>query len=108
MNPRAEWAKNAPPVKKPGAYTAISENMKSARDEWQNSDQKNRFVKTLYNVSKMIDSKFTAADETHVAISREIGSDVQDVNHFRISLGREISRLLSSDTQRLTNILSRI
>ena len=31
-----------------------------------------------------------------------------EVNDFKISIGREISRLLSADTQRLTNILSRI
>ena len=73
-----------------------------------NCDQINRFVNTLKFVSIMIDSKFPAADETLVAFAREISLDVQDVNDFRISLGREISRLLSADTQRLTNILSRI
>ncbi len=73
-----------------------------------NSDQINKFIDTLKFVSIMVDSKFPAADETLIAFAREMSTCVEEVNDFKISIGREISRLLSADTQRLTNILSRI
>jgi|TARA_B100000959_G_C14649611_1_gene487797 hypothetical protein len=73
-----------------------------------NSNQINKFVDTFKFVSIMVDSKFPAADETLIAFAREMAACVEEVNDFKISIGREISRLLSADTQRLTNILSRI
>ena len=73
-----------------------------------NIGQLDKFVDTLKFISILLDSKFPSADETLVAFVRETSACVGEVDSFRISMGREISRLLSADTQRLTNILSRI
>lgn len=73
-----------------------------------NIQQLNKFVDGVKFIAIMLDSKYPAADEILVAFARQMSTSVDEVNTFRISIGREISRLLSADTQRLTNILSRI
>lgn len=73
-----------------------------------NIQQLNKFVDVIKFIAIMLDSKYPAADEILVAFARQMSTSVDEVNTFRISIGREISRLLSADTQRLTNILSRI